>query len=176
MERKLTILSIFFENPNQEYLIREIARITHINHTTIRQYLKKLAKEGLLEIVNRGLYPSYKLNISEISLNLKLYFNLEKIRKCGIIRHLNQAYDYPTIVLFGSYSKSLDDEKSDIDLFIHTPIKKEVTLDKYAKQLKRNINVHLFDDKDWNGAKSKNPGLVNSICNGITLSGQLEVI
>jgi predicted nucleotidyltransferase len=176
MEGKLNTLGVFFEHPNKGFLIREVSRLVKINHTTIRLHLNEAVKEGILRIENNGLYPEYKFNSEKKGINLKLYYNLEKIRLSGILEYLDQIYDYPTIVLFGSYSKALDDENSDIDIFIYTQSKKEVTLDRYAKQLKRKISLHLFNERSWNMCKSKNPALVNSICNGITLSGQLEVL
>lgn len=172
----IDILKNFFEYPNKGFLIREVARLTKINHTTVRQHLNQLVKEEILLIETNGLYPCFKLNPNKKSLNLKIYFNLEKIRKSEIIDNLEKIYDYPTIILFGSYSKAIDDENSDIDLCILTEIKREITLDKYSKSLKRKVSIHLFNHKSWQEAKTKNPNLVNSICNGIILSGQFEVV
>jgi predicted nucleotidyltransferase len=176
MERKLTILKIFFENPNKGFLIREIARLTKINHITISQYIKSFVKEELLSVKKEELYPLYKLNPSKNTLNLKLYFNLEKIRTSGLIEDLEKIYDYPVVVLFGSYAKAIDDENSDVDLCVITNVKKELALDKYSKYLKRNVSLHIFNSKNWQEAKIKNSDLINNICNGIVLSGQLEVI
>ncbi|MGB9707825.1 MAG: nucleotidyltransferase domain-containing protein [Candidatus Pacearchaeota archaeon] len=176
METKITILSHFFENPNKEFYIREIARIAKINHTTVRQYLNKLIKEGLLLKSKKGLYPSYRLLLSKKTLNLKLFYNLEKIRESRLIEDLEKEYDMPVIVLFGSYAKAMDDLSSDIDICLITNIKKEINLEKYEKILRRRISLHKFTKKEWEIAKSKNKELVNNVCNGIVLSGELEVV
>ncbi|MEM4152875.1 MAG: nucleotidyltransferase domain-containing protein [Candidatus Pacearchaeota archaeon] len=176
METEITILSCFFENPNKDFYIREIARIVKINHTTVRQYLNKLVKEGFLSIIKKGLYPSYKLLLSRKTLNLKLFYNLEKLRESNLIEDLEKEYDMPVIVLFGSYAKAMDDPTSDIDICLITNVRKEMALEKYEKFLKRKISLHKFTQKEWQKAKTKNKGLVNNICNGIVLSGELEIV
>ncbi len=65
METKLTILKPFFEDPNKSFLIREISKLTEINHVTIGKYLRAFVKEGLLSLDKKGLYPSYKLLLSK---------------------------------------------------------------------------------------------------------------
>jgi len=176
MEEKLTILKSFFEKPNKEFHIRELSRILNINHTSVRQYLIKLVKEDFLETVKGGIYLSYKSNINKKFLNLKLYYNLEKIRMSRIVDDLEKKFDYPVIVIFGSYASAYDDENSDIDICIITNIKKEFNAEKYEKTLHRKASLHFFSYKEWEKIKIKNPNLANNICNGIVLSGQFEVV
>ena len=177
MERKLAILEPFFRSPNTNFLIREVAKLTKISHTTIGKYLKKLEIDGYLITNPTKPYSTYRANTaSKKYLNLKLYYNLEKIRESKLIEELEKIYDYPTIVLFGSYAKAIDDEKSDVDLCIISQVKSQLELENHEKIIGRNVSIHLFDKKKWNEAKKKNPNLINSICNGIVLSGQLEVL
>jgi len=171
MEKILNILSSFFENPKKEFYIRELAKILKTNHTTVRNYLKKLEKENFLIMNKTGLYPSYRLNLSKKALNLKLFYNIEKLRKSNLIEDLEKYYDFPAIVLFGSYSKAMDDKESDIDICVISKIKKEFNVKDYEKKLNREISLHHFEDVK----AAKNKGLINSICNGIVLSGDLEV-
>ena len=176
MEEKLTILKSFFEKPNKEFHIRELSRILNINHTSVRQYLIKLVKEDFLETVKGGIYLSYKSNINKKFLNLKLYYNLEKIRNSNLAEALEKAYDLPVIVVFGSYATASDDMGSDVDICLISNIGKEFFLEKYEKILNRGVSLHKFSKKTWDRAKKSNPNLVNSICNGIVLSGELEVL
>src|SRR3989344_6090688 len=115
MERKLTILKSFFEDPNQKFSIRELSRILKINHTTVRQHLNKFVKQGFLSVKKEGLYSFYQLVLSKKTANLKLYHNLDKIRQSGLVEDLEKIYDLPVIILFGSYASALDDITSDID-------------------------------------------------------------
>ncbi|MBD3361795.1 ArsR family transcriptional regulator [Candidatus Woesearchaeota archaeon] len=176
MERKMTILKLFFEDPNKKYSIRELSRILKINHTTVRKYLNDLATEGFLSLKKEGVYSFYKLVLDKKTLNLKLYYNLEKLRKSKIIADLEKEYDLPVIVLFGSYASAMDDSTSDIDLCIISNIEKDFSAEKYEKKLNRRVSIHKFDKTTWEKAKKSNPELINNICNGTVLSGELTVL
>ena len=176
MERKLTILNSFFEDPNRKFSIRELSRILKINHTTVRQYLNKLVKEGFLSSKKEGVYSFYQLVLSKKALNLKLYHNLEKIRNSNLIEDLEKAYDLPVIVLFGSYALARDDTSSDIDICLISNVGKEFQIERYEKSLNRKISLHKYNKDTWDKAKKSNPNLVNNICNGIVLSGELVIL
>ena len=77
----------------------------------------------------------------------------------------------PIIIVFGSFSKGEDIENSDIDIYVETPSKKEISLKKFEKKLNRKIQV--FRNKSIK--KIKNEDLANNILNGIVLNGNLEV-
>jgi predicted nucleotidyltransferase len=174
MEIKMNILKPFFENPNEEFQIRELSRLLNINHTTIRQYLLKLVKEELICLKNGKPYDYFKADINKKFLNLKLFFNLERLRESNLIEHIERDYDYPTIILFGSYASATDDSTSDIDLFVLTEVKKEKDYSKFESKLNRKITIHLFSKDKFNSMVHKNSELLNNIINGITLSGKLE--
>ena len=176
MERNLTILAPFFEDPNRKFSIRELSRILKINHTTVRQHLNTLAKEGFLSAKKEGVYSFYQLVFSKKTMNLKLYYNLEKIRESNLIENLEKNYDLPTIVLFGSYASAMDDKTSDIDICLISNVEKEFDTEKYTKTLNRKISLHRFNKGSWEITKKANPNLVNNICNGIILSGELEAV
>ena len=174
MGTKINILKPFFENPNEEFQIREISRLLNINPTTVRQYLLKLVKEELIEIKKGKPYDYFKANINKKFLNIKLYFNLEKLRESNLVEQIERDYDYPAIILFGSYASATDDSKSDVDLFVVSEIKKEEDYSKFESRLNRKITLHLFSKKKFNSEKNSNKELLNNVINGITLSGRLE--
>src|SRR3990167_6930695 len=177
MEIKFDILKPFFECPNRGYTIRGIAKITKINHTTVRKYVVYYAKSGLIAKKQAVPYITFTANTnSKKYINLKLYYNLELIRESGLVEKIEKAYNYPPIVLFGSYSKAENDENSDIDICIVSDIKKEFDILELEKKWFKRISIHQFTKKSWEEAKEKNPELINNIANGITLSGQLEIL
>lgn len=176
MEAKITILKQFFEEPIRKFSIRELSRILKINHTTIRQHLNKLVKEEYLTTKKEGLYQFYQLTLSKKTLNLKLYYNLEKLRESNLIINLEKAYDYPIIILFGSYASATNDINSDIDLCLISNIEKKINIEKYEKLLNHKISIHKFNKNSWEKTKKLNPNLINNICNGIVLSGEFEAL
>ncbi len=176
MEEKISILAPFFENPGRTFHKREIAKLARISHTAARVHMERMAKEGYLAIRPTRPYKTYQANTaSRKYLNLKLYYNLEKIRESGLAERLEHHYNFPVIVLFGSYAKAADDEKSDIDICIISPIREIPEMEEFEKIVRRPVSIHLFSASRWREMKEKNPGMINSICNGIVLSGQLEV-
>lgn len=176
METKLTILGQFFEDPNKRFGIRELSRIVKINHTTVRQHLSRLADEGFLSAKKEGTYSFYQLMLSKKTTNLKLYYNLEKLRESNLVQDLEKAYDLPVIVLFGSYASAFDDKNSDIDICLISSIEKEFNAERYEKKLNRKVSIHKFSRESWKKIRKTNPNLINNICNGIVLSGELEVL
>ena len=177
METKISILAPFFAYPNANFHIREIAKLTKISHTAVGKHIKQLEKEGYLMMAPTKPYRTYKSNTSSKKyLNLKLYYNLEKIRESGLVENLEKSYEYPIIVLFGSYSKAMDDEGSDVDICIISNVKSQINLEEFKKKIGRDISIHFFDKKKWEESKRKNPYLINNFCNGIVLSGQLEIL
>ena len=121
METKLTILRPFFEDPNRSYSIRQLSRILNINHTTIRQHLNLMAKEEILSLKKEGVYSFYKLILSKKTLNLKLYYNLEKLRISHLVEDIEKSFDFPVVILFGSFATATDTIESDIDICIISP-------------------------------------------------------
>ncbi len=177
MEINTDILWPFLKFPLRKFLIREVSRIIKTNHTTVRQYLEKYKEEGILLKMKGNPYSLYMANTSSKEYkNLKIYYNLELLRTSRLIEKLERLYDYSPIVLFGSFAKAEDDEKSDVDLCIVSDIQKTVDVSQLEKEIGRKISIHLFTHNAWKKAKQKNPHLINNIINGITLSGQLEVI
>ncbi|HLC75210.1 MAG TPA: nucleotidyltransferase domain-containing protein [Candidatus Nanoarchaeia archaeon] len=177
MDKKKAIINIFLDNPTAEFHIREVARLTKLNHMTVRSYLNKFIKEELLIKKSAKLFDVYTSNQqSKKWKNIKLFNNLERLRESNVVEDLEKFYDYPTVVLFGSYAHSTDTTESDIDICVLSNITGNFSTDSYKKTLKKPVSIHLFSKKRFNTMKKSNPGLINSICNGIVLSGQLEVV
>lgn len=176
MEVKIDILAPFFEDPERKFGIRELSRILAINHTTVRKYLNYYLKENYLSFEEDRVYSLYSLKESKKTINLKIYYNLEKLRKSGLVESLEKEFDYPVIVLFGSYAFGVDSLNSDLDLCIISNINKEFFVKDFESKIKRLISIHKFSKNSFDKLKNSNPNLVNSICNGFVLSGQLEVL
>ena len=71
MDKKLAILQYFFEDPAREFHIREIARLTRINHMTARTYLNRLQQESYLVKKEAKLYTAYSASQNKQFMNIK---------------------------------------------------------------------------------------------------------
>ena len=169
---KKTIKEYFFINPNAKLRVREIERNLNLPLPSVIRYCKELEKESVLTTIKMGNVKFYTANrSSEKYLLEKKLCNIKKIYKSGLIEHIRHELSNPAIVLFGSFAKGEDTEESDIDLYIETPSKKEVILEKFEKLLKRRIQV--FQHKNLN--ELSNPHLANNVINGFLLNGFVEV-
>jgi predicted nucleotidyltransferase len=175
MEKMIKIIEPFFLQPNKEFHIRQVARMLKMNHMTVRNYLNDFVKQGYLLKRSGNIYSSYVANEGGGFKNLKLFYNLEKIRLSGLIEGMNDFFDYPAIILFGSYLKAEDIEKSDVDICVISDIEKGFDSTSYEKAIKRQVSIHKFSEKGWKELRNTNPELLNNILNGLTISGSVEL-
>jgi len=169
---KLKMMEYFFENPTTKLRVRQIEREVKVPLPSVIRYTKELEKEEILQSLEISGVKFYSANrISKKFLMEKVLFNLRTIYHSGLLDYLIEEYSNPTIILFGSYSKGEDIESSDMDIYIETPSKKKVNVDKFEKNINRNIQLFTYSSLK----KITNPMLTNNIINGIKLNGFLEI-
>ena len=164
---------IFFVNPNKKHYLMEVSRTIGLAHTSVKKNLINLVKSGLIiELVEKKggrKFPIYKANRD--NKNFKKYktiYNISSILESKLVGFIEEKLMPKSIVLFGSYQRGEDTEKSDIDLFIECK-KKELDLNPFEKKLKRKVEVHFKEN-----FTSYPDELKNNIINGMVLSGFLE--
>src|SRR3989338_4406788 len=167
MFQELNSLKPFFESPLKDLGVREYARATKISPATASRILKEFEKKERTFIL-------YKANLeNDLYKDLKIFYNLRKIKDSGLLESLNQFYLKPTIILFGSASKGEDIEGSDFDLVIISEKTKEFPEEKiFEKKLNRELQLLKIKNlKDL-----RNEHLINNVLNGITIQGQVQWI
>ena len=121
MFKELNVLKPFLEEPSREFNVREAGRILRLAPATASKELKAFAKKGILKERKEKGFNFYKANLeNEAYKDLKVYYNLRKIKDSGLLEAINRFYLKPTIVLFGSAASGLDTETSDFDMLIVT--------------------------------------------------------
>lgn len=169
---KGSIKSYFFTYPLAKLRVRQIEKTLKLPLPSVIKYCKELESEGILQTVRMGNVIFYTANRGDENFLLeKRLFNIKKIYDSGLIDHIKLELSNPTIILFGSYAKGEDTDESDIDLYVETLSKKEMSLEKFEGSLKRKIQ--LFRHK--NIRDMSNMHLANNIVNGIILNGFVEV-
>jgi predicted nucleotidyltransferase len=166
-------LSVFFAEPTSSQYLKDISREIKIAHTSVKNNLLALLKEGLIEesVEKRGKrkFPMYRAKRDSVAFTrYKRAYNLLAVLESGLAEHIESALSPRCIVLFGSYQRGEDTEGSDIDLFVECKTG-QVGLQKFEKILKRKIELH-FNESFTAYPKE----LKNNIINGSVLSGFLE--
>lgn len=164
------ILELFYNNPEKKFHIREIARLVGLSSTGVINSIKRLKEQRLLKSKKERTVELVETDFEGNFLPSKRAYNLLMIYKSGIIDALNEFYEQPRcIVLFGSYSDGRDTSESDIDIVVDTNIEKEMKTIKFEKILNRPIKLMTLN------LEEAKPGFLNSLANGIVLSGFLKV-
>lgn len=174
MFKELNILKVFFEEPAREFNVREIARILKIAPATASKDLKLLLGKGILRERKERILNLYRADMeNSLYADLKLFYNVRKIKESGLLDSLNKFYLKPAIALFGSAATGLDTEISDFDILVVSEKTKEFPeLKKFEKTIKRRVQIFAVRDiKDL-----KNEHLINNIMNGIVLQGRIKWI
>lgn len=119
----IQILKHLISNNEESFTIRELSIIRKINYKSAYEVVKKLQKDGCINIVNKGnsslcqfnkkftklVYLAEKERVQDIlnDSNIKIIYNeLQKVKTQSIV------------LLFGSYVKKNNSKTSDIDLLI----------------------------------------------------------
>ena len=174
MFHELNTLKIFLESPLKDWGVREYARATKISPATASRLLKELAKKGIIKEKKERTFILYKANVeNDLYRDIKIFYNIRKIKDSGFLENLNQFYLKPTIIFFGSASRGEDIEGSDFDIVIISEKTKEFPEEKIFEK-KINRKIQLFRIK--NIKDLKNEHLINNVLNGIKIQGELQWI
>lgn len=157
------VLGIFFEHSSKSFKVREISKIIKIPSSTVQRYLEKLKVINFITKDNRA-------NINSYFKFRKSFFIIDKIFKSGLINYLEENLKSSVIIIFGSARKGEYEKESDLDFFVESNIKKDLDLQKFEKKI--NHKIQLFVEKDINKLPND---LLNSVINGIKLSGYLKI-
>ena len=171
------LIEIFLEEYGKEFYVRELSRNLKKSPTTISKYLKELEKKGILKSEKKFNHLLFRANTEkEAFRQLRIDYNIKKIKESGIIDFLVKEFNEPrAVVLFGSFAKGENINTSDIDLLVITPIKKEINLEKFEGEAGHKIQLFLFSNKELEKMKEKNKELLNSFINGVILYGFIEM-
>ncbi len=166
-------VEVFFRNPTKKHYLMDISRNIGLAHTSVKKNLDKLINLGLIvesiEKKGKRKFPLFKANRdNKLFKKYKTIYNISSILESKIIEFIEEKLMPKSIVLFGSYQRGEDIEKSDIDLFIECK-KDELDISSFEKKLGRNVELHFNDNFN-----SYSKELKNNIINGIVLSGFLE--
>lgn len=174
MFKELNIMKLFFESPAKEFNVREVARILKINPATASTYLKKFEKAGILKYKKQRILDLYRADLdSDRYRDLKVYYQIRKLKECGLIESLNKFYIKPAIVLFGSCAYGMDTETSDIDLVVISEKKQDFPEQKKFENI-LGKEIQIFTVKDIKDLKNKH--LINNVMSGIIIQGEIRWI
>lgn len=168
---QMEIFRILCINAGKRINQREISLLLNVSPTSVGNSLDLLKKENLVKIIKE----KSNLNIVEINrdnkrtMDLKRAENFKMIIESGLSDFLENIYPGTTIILFGSYSRGDDIYTSDIDLAVIGSKEKNIDLKKFEKILQKEIRINYYPNLKIDQY------IKNNLCNGIVLSGGIEL-
>lgn len=175
------MLEYFIVEPEREFHVRELAKLSKKSPTTTSKYLNKLKKERLLISRRKFNHLLFKANNENLLFkDVKRSYNIRKLRESGLMEYLIEEFKHPeAIVLFGSFVKGEDIPKSDVDILVITSLLpllgENSNLIKFERKLGHKIQLFVHNNKEIDKMKIKNKGLVNNWINGTVLDGYWEL-
>ncbi len=169
-------LNWFFSFPNKEIGLNDLSEALKISKTTAKRVVLKLMNEGFLkrEILGK-IWRIYNNQGHPFNYTRKICYNLAHVYESGIMNAIYDIIPNPkAVILFGSYRKGDDNEKSDIDIAVEIVGNEEVkivelgSVDEFGYRKNVPVNLHIFtrNKVDLN--------LFSNIANGIVIEGFLE--
>ncbi len=175
---QLKVLAYFFDNPNEEFYLRELARLLQISPMTVKRALDDLVDDLLIirkEGKNQILYHT---NIENQAFRFaKISYNLAWLKENEIVEYLlDKIPGISSIVLYGSLAKGENDKHSDLDLLLISKVK-NIDCCEIEEKLGMEINIMSFTSTHWSKqAKTNRAFYLDVITEGIVLYGTRPVI
>src|SRR3989304_407430 len=114
------VQEFFFDFPGREVSLNELCSSVKVSKTAARQAVLRLVSEGFLkkQVTGRlwrlSVVPSHRYNFSR-----KAPYHLRLIYESGAVDAVRKKFPGArAIVLFGSYRKGDDTERSDLDIAV----------------------------------------------------------
>jgi len=169
----------FFSYPNDALSLSDLAKNLRISKTNARQIVTDLIQKGFL--LKEEIGKVWRISVNKdhfYNKTLKIAYNLDMVYSAlpiiidEIVKKITP--NYKSIILFGSYRRGDNDDKSDLDIAVETSENENVKLHEifridlgHVKKIRINLIIFNRNKIDLN--------LFNNIANGIVLDGFLEV-
>lgn len=167
---RIAILELFFNDPEKEYYLRQIEKLTRYSVGNIRRDMTALESSGLFTYRMLGKMKLYKLNPS-----YALYKEIKDIiRKTisieGRLRSIVAKYKQIQLAfIYGSFAKAKEKSISDIDIMIIGDVAlKKIKSDLYEYQSKvsREVNSIIYSKDEFLKKLKSGNHFINSVIKG----------
>lgn len=153
------ILNNFLGDYRREIYGRELVGKVNLSQKSIALALEELEKQGILKSRKSGNMKYFKLNISnpeikDVLISTEITKKTIFFKKYKKIANLFKK-DYRIVGIFGSYAKGVQNNSSDVDLFIINGDSREDYSAK-GKTYDINISIKHFKEEEFKKLKENN--------------------
>lgn len=164
--------------PHTPFSVRGLAKEAGLSPGAAGTALEYLRKKGIVSLKTIGRTYQYKAGLdSPLCRQWKILFNLDKITDSKIVEELvKRIPTIQSVLLYGSFAKGTNDEKSDIDLLVivRHPTKTDLG---FVNRLKKEANLSVLSLNEWRKKAVQNKVFYeNVILDCIVLFGEKPVV
>ncbi len=172
------VLKVFFDCPFESFHVRKVAKMAKMSPATAKACLDFLFEGKFLKKEKIGNLLLFKANYdSQVFRRFKAAFNILSLESSGLADFLKENTSATSVVVYGSFARGEDDEKSDIDILAIAYEKKTPDLSGFEKKLKRKIKIIYYSANQWKEkAKADKPFYERVLLDGIALYGNPPVV
>lgn len=154
MDNKLKIVNYLGKSMHKRFTMHELSKILKIPYASFYRTVKDMIELLVIEDVGKSKTISLNLENKVVKSYLSISSEEEKkefLKKQHTIRMLEKDLETDDIViLFGSYAKKEESERSDIDIMIlNKDGKKSVSFSKFEMLFKKDVNPMFFTKKEF---------------------------
>ena len=167
------ILRFLFMNAGAVFNARSLAGSLKVSQPAISKAIPFLKKHNFVNISKdkKSKRLSIELNMeNHLIVGMKRADNLKQLYESGLAHALKEKFPGCTVILFGSFAKGEDTQKSDIDIAVIGSKNKVLELSEFESVLMKEIRISFF-----NSFKEINNELKCNILGGILISGWVEL-
>jgi DNA-binding transcriptional ArsR family regulator len=164
---RVSMLELFFSNPDEMYYVREITRNIKEEINAVRRELDRLLGAGILKSEQRGNRLYYFLNKKH------LYFqeiHQMIVKSTGLgkkIRRLRRKLGKLDFVMFsGKYTRGLKPTQDEVEVLIIGDVvlpELQALMKEEEKRLGREVNYAVFDGQEFDFRKTRRDPFVMNI-------------
>jgi len=165
-------------DPLKSFSVRGLAVAAGLSPGAARISLDYMHKKGIVSLKIIGKTYQYKANLeSPLCRQWKVLFNLDRIVDSKIVEEIvKKVPGVVSVLLYGSFAKGTNDEKSDIDLLVVSHRKSKTDLG-FVNSLGKEANVSVLSMADWKKkALQEKVFYENVIYGSIVLYGERPVV
>nr|MBI4156930.1 nucleotidyltransferase domain-containing protein [Candidatus Woesearchaeota archaeon] len=154
MDNKLLIINYLGKNPTKRFTMHELSKLIDIPYASFYRTVQQMNDVLGVEVVGKSKTVYLKTNnpILKAHLTVSSYEEQKEfLEKKPVLKKISSELNTNEIVvLFGSYAKGKETEKSDIDLLIiNKNGKKTLSFSKYELLFKKKINPIFVTKKEF---------------------------
>jgi len=165
-------------NPRKSFSVRGLAKDAAISVGAARTALDYMHKKGIVSLKIIGKTYQYRANLENpLCRQWKILFNLDRIIDSKVIEMAVKKIPQTTsVLLYGSYARGTNDEKSDIDLLVISNQKNKTDFG-FINRLGMEVNISLLSLSEWKKKAVEDKVFYeNVIYDSVVLFGERPVV